>query len=84
MNIVHQCKQYGVKEIILSYVAAIGRVNADVLIHFSESFKNFWRKYGFCIVNNGNILEEFVQRLYLYMYLYKLCIYTKVIFNQSW
>ena len=38
--VAHQCKDHGVKEIILSSVLATGRVNADVLIHFNESLKN--------------------------------------------
>ena len=36
MKIAHQCKDHGVKEIILSSVVATCRVNADVLIHFNE------------------------------------------------
>ena len=43
----HQCKEYGVKEIILFSVVATGRVNADVLIHFNESLKNLCRANGF-------------------------------------
>ena len=40
MRIAHQCKDHGVKEIILSSVVATGRVNVDVLIHFNELLKN--------------------------------------------
>ena len=57
MKIAHQCKDYGVKEIILSSVVATGRVNADVLIHFNESLKNLCTANGFCYVNNDNISE---------------------------
>ena len=48
MRIAHQCKEHGVKEIILSSVVATGRVNADVLIHFNEPLKNLCRANGFC------------------------------------
>ena len=41
IKIAHQCKDHGVKEIILSSVVATGRVIADVLIHFNESLKIF-------------------------------------------
>ena len=57
MKVAHQCKDHGVKEIILSSVVATGRVNADVLIHFNESLKNLCRANGFCFVNNDNISE---------------------------
>ena len=39
MKVAHQCKYHGIKEIILSSVVTSGRINADVLIHFNESFK---------------------------------------------
>ena len=54
-RIAHQCKEHGVQEIILSSVVGTGRVNADVLIHFNESWKNLCRANGFCFVNNDNI-----------------------------
>ena len=57
MKIAHQCKDHGVKEIILSSVVATCRVNADVLIHFNESLKNLCTANGFCYVNNDNISE---------------------------
>ena len=67
MRIAHQCKEHGVKEIILSSVVATGRVNADVLIHFNESLKNLCRANGFCFVNNDNISEGnlYKDRLHL-------------------
>ena len=66
MKIAHQCKDYGVKEIILSFVVPTGRVNADVLIHFNESLKNLCRENGFCSVNNENSSEGnlYKDRLY--------------------
>ena len=57
MKIAHQCKDHGVKEIILSFAVAAGRVNADVLIHFNELLKNLCMTNGFCFVNNDNISE---------------------------
>ena len=67
MKIAHQCKDHGVKEIILSSVVATGRVNADVIIHFNESLKNLCRANGFCFINNNNILERnlYKDRLHL-------------------
>ena len=66
MKVAHQCKDHGVKEIILSSVVATGRVNADVLIHFNESLKNLCRANGFCFVNNDNISEgNLYKNLYL-------------------
>ena len=63
----HQCKDHGVKEIILSCVVTTGRVNANVLIHFNESFKNLCRENGFCFVNNNDISEGnlYKDRLHL-------------------
>ena len=55
MKIAHQCRDHGVKEIILSSVLDTGRVNANVLILFNESFKNLCRENGFCFVNNDDI-----------------------------
>ena len=66
MKIAHQCKDYGVKEIILSSVVATGRVNADVLIHFNESLKNLCRENGFCSVNNENSSEGNLYKDSLY------------------
>ena len=40
------------REIILSSVVATGRVNADVLIHFNESLKNFRRANVICFVDS--------------------------------
>ena len=57
MKISHHCKEHGVTEIILSSVVATGRVNADVLIDYNESLKNFCRANGFCFVNNYDIAE---------------------------
>ena len=57
MKIADQCKEHGVKEIILSLVVATGRVNADVIIHFNEPLKNLCKANGFCFVNNDNISE---------------------------
>ena len=67
MRITHQCKEHGVKEIILSSLVSTSRVNADVLIHFNESLKNLCRANGFCFVNNDNISEGnlYKGRLYL-------------------
>ena len=67
MKIAHQCKDHGVKEIILSSVVATGRVNADVIIHFNESLKNLCRANGFCFVNKDNISEGnlYKDRLHL-------------------
>ena len=67
MKIAHQCKDHEVKEIILSCVVATGRVNANVLIHFNESFKNLCREKGFCFVNNDDISEGnlYIDRLHL-------------------
>ena len=48
MKIAHQCKDHGVKEIILSSVVATGRVNADVIIHFIDSLKNLCKAVLFC------------------------------------
>ena len=47
MKIAHQCKDYGVTEIILSSVVATSRVNAEILIHFKikiidESLQGKW------------------------------------------
>ena len=47
MKVAHQCKDDGVKEIILSSAVTTGRVNADVLIHFNESLNNLCRANGF-------------------------------------
>ena len=49
MKIAHQCKDHGVKEIILSSGVATGRVNADVITHFNESLKNFAGQMGFVL-----------------------------------
>ena len=67
MKIAHQCKDHGVKEIILSFAVAAGRVNADVLIHFNELLKNLCMTNGFCFVNNDNISEGnlYKDRLHL-------------------
>ena len=67
MRITHQCKEHGVKEIILSSLVSTSRVNADVLIRFNESLKNLCRANGFCFVNNDNISEGnlYKGRLYL-------------------
>ena len=67
MKIAHQCKDHGVKEIILSSVVATGRVNADVIIHFNESMNDLSRANGFCFINNDNISEGnlYKDRLYL-------------------
>ena len=67
MKTAYQCKDHGVKEIILSSVLATGRVNANVLIHFNESFKNLCRENGFCFVNNDDISEGnlYIDRLHL-------------------
>ena len=67
MKIAYQCKEHGVKEIILFSVVATGRVSADVLIHFNESLKNFCRANGFCFVNKNNISEGnlYKDRLHL-------------------
>ena len=67
MKAAHQCKDHGVKDIILSSVVATVRVNADVLLHFNKSLKNLCRANGFCFVNNDNISEGnlFKDRLYL-------------------
>ena len=63
----HQCKDNGVKEIILSSAVATGRVNSDVIIHFNESLKNLCRANRFCFVTNDNISEEnlYKDRLHL-------------------
>ena len=47
MKVAHQCKDDGVKEIILSSAVTTSRVNADVLIHFNESLNNLCRANGF-------------------------------------
>ena len=67
MKIGHQCKDHGVKRIILSSAVATGRVNANVIIHFNESLKNLCRAYGFCFVNNDNFSEGnlYKDRLHL-------------------
>ena len=67
MKLAHQCKDHGVKEIVLSSVVATGRVNADVLIHINESLKNLCMANGFGFVNNDNISEGnlYKDRLHL-------------------
>ena len=67
MLIALQCKDHGVKDIILSSVVATDRVNADVIIHFNESLKNLCRANGFCFVNKDNISEGnlYKDRLHL-------------------
>ena len=57
MKIRHQCKEHGVKKIILSTVVATDRVNLDALIHFNELLKNLRKANGFCFVNNDTISE---------------------------
>ena len=49
MKVAHQCKDKGVKDIILSSVVATGSVNADVLISFNESLKIFAGQMGFLL-----------------------------------
>ena len=67
MKTAHQCKDHGVKQIILSSVVVTGRVRADVLIHFNGSLNNLCGANGFCFVNNDNISEGnlYIDRLHL-------------------
>ena len=64
MKIAHHCNEHGVKEIVLSSVVATGRANADVLIHYTESMKNFSEANRTSFVNNDNIYNIYIKEIY--------------------
>ena len=58
INIANHCKNFGVKQIIISGLTITMRLKASFIYQLNKSIKELCRKHGYSFIDNSNLSSE--------------------------
>ena len=62
INIVNHCKNFGVKQIIISGLTLTTRLKASFIYQLNKSIKELCQKHGYSFIDNSNVSSENLQQ----------------------
>ena len=58
INIANHCKNFGLKQIIISGLTLTTRLKANLIYQLNKSIKELCQKHGYSFIDNSNVSSE--------------------------